>query len=243
VRRRPGSGAVTGLVILGAVSLLAGCGGAGSGSSTTTATGGPHVLRGDRGTVTAATVEVVSGATAVAVSAESLGRGLYRVSTPVGSGIRPLATRHGRTVLVGETGAGKTTEVPSIDVVLAQGVRWTIDLDGGATTETVRMGEGSLSALAFGAGVSMASVQLPPAVGTQTVTLAGGASQLVIMAPPGAPAQVDAVGGASLILLDGIDHTGVAGGSVFSDPGWASSSNRYDIDLTSGVSDFRMTRS
>jgi hypothetical protein len=193
--------------------------------------------------VTAATLELVNRATAVSVTSESLGSDLYRASTPVGSGIRPLATRHGRTVLVGDTGAGQTTQVPSINVVLARQVRWTIDLDGGATTETVNMGDGSLSALEFGAGVSMASVQLPTAVGTQTVTLAGGASQLVIVAPPGAPAQVDAVGGASRILLDGVDHTGVAGGSVFTDPGWAVSTDRYVIDLTSGVSDFRMTRS
>jgi hypothetical protein len=75
------------------------------------------------------------------------------------------------------------------------------------------------------------------------VTLAGGASQLAIVAPPGAPAQVDAVGGASRINLDGVEHTGVAGGSVFSDPGWAASTNRYVIDLAAGVSDFRMTRS
>jgi hypothetical protein len=34
----------------------------------------------------------------------------------------------------------------------------------------------------------------------------------------------------------------VAGGSVFSDADWAQTHNRYAIDLTAGVSDFRMTR-
>ena len=77
------------------------------------------------------------------------------MSTPTGSGIRPLASPQGRhTVLVGETGAGPGTGVPSIDVVLARGVRWTIKLNGGAGTETVDMGRGDLSDLTFGAGVS-----------------------------------------------------------------------------------------
>ena len=154
--------------------LLAGCGGPRTGTLATNEKGGPHVVHGGRGRATAATLEVVNGATAVTVSSQSLGNLLYRVSTPVGSGIRPLATRRGGTVLVGDTGAGQTTQVLLINVILARGVRWTIDLDGGATTETVNMGAGSMSALDFGAGVSMASVQLPNAVGTQTVTLAGG---------------------------------------------------------------------
>jgi hypothetical protein len=243
VNRVRHSSLVAACLFCAAVALLAACGGPRAGVSATTEQGAPQVLHGGRGSVTAATLEVVNGATAVSVSSQSLGSDLYRVSTPIGSGIRPLATRHRRTVLVGVTGAGQTTRVPSIDVLLARGVRWTIDLDGGATTETVNMGDRFMSDLDFGAGVSMASVYLPPAVGTETVSLAGGASQLFIVAPPGQPAQVDAVGGASRIVLDRVDHAGVAGGSVFTDPGWAGSINRYAIDLTSGVSDFRMTRS
>jgi hypothetical protein len=230
-----------GCLFCATVSLLSACGG--PRAEVSAEQGAPQVVFGGRGSLKEATLEVVNGTTAVAVSSRSLGGDLYRVSTPVGSGIRPLATRRGRTVLVGDTGARQSSQVPSIDVALSRGVRWTIDLDGGATTESVNMAAGSMSALDFGAGVAVASVQLPSAVGTQTVTLAGGASQLVIVAPPGPPAQVDAMGGASRILLDGVDHTGVAGGSVFTDPGWATSTNRYAIDLTSGVSDFRMTRS
>jgi hypothetical protein len=226
-----------------AVSLLAGCDGPTAGTTATSDEGGPHVVQGARGGATTATLDLVNGVTAVTVSAQPLGSDLYRVSTPVGSGIRPLVTRHGRSILIGDSSARQTTQVPSIIVELARGVRWSIELDGGATTETVNMRHGSMSSLDFGAGVSRASVQLPTAVGIETVTLAGGASQLVIVAPPGPPAKVDAVGGASRLVLDGVQHTGVAGGSVFADPDWASSTNRYAIELTSGVSDFRMSRS
>jgi hypothetical protein len=151
-----------------------------------------------------------------------------------------LASPQGRhTVLVGETGAGPGTGVPSIDVVLARGVRWTIKLNGGAGTETVDMGRGDLSDLTFGAEVSTATVELPPPNGTETVTMAGGARPIGHRGPARSPA----FGGAGRVLLDGSDHTGVAGGSVFSDPGWSTARNRYAVDLTAGVSDFRMSRS
>jgi hypothetical protein len=168
---------------------------------------------------------------------------LYRVSTPAGSGIRPLATLDNGTLRVGQTAADQRTGVPTLDIELARGVRWTVKLDGGATTETVNMKRGSLDSLSFGAGVAQASVRLPAPVGTMTLTLAGGATQLHVVAPAGAPAQVKVVGGASQVSLDGVSHTGVAGGMVFTDPAWASSYNRYAVNLLSGVSDFAMSRS
>jgi hypothetical protein len=211
--------------------------------SATARLGRPHVLAGGRAHRSAATLDVVSGTTSVEVSAGTPSGQLYRIRTPAGSGIRPLATLDDGVLRVGQTGDGEHNGVPTIDIQLARGVRWTVNLDGGATTETVNMRTGSLSSLSFGAGVAVASVRLPAPLGTLTLTLAGGATQLLVVAPSGEPAQVKAVGGASQISLDGIDHTGVAGGSIFADPGWASSYNRYAIDLLAGVSEFQMTRS
>jgi hypothetical protein len=229
------------VALLGTVVLLASCSGPGSSANRHNA---PHVLSGGHGTTTAATLDVVSGTTAVRVTTGPLGGDLYRVSTPRGSGIRPLASVTGHTVQVGQTGtAGVKTAVPAIAIVLAPRVHWTIDLDGGATTETVDMRGGSLRAVDFGAGVSRASVDLPAPTTTETLTLAGGASQLSVVAPPGSPARVVATGGASEVRLDNDDHHGVAGGSVFTEPGWAQAQRRYDIRLTAGVSDFQMTRS
>jgi hypothetical protein len=204
---------------------------------------GLHVLVGGTSHRSAATVDVVSGTTSVVVTAGAPSGRLYRVHTPVGSGVRPLATLDGGTLRVAQTVDGTHHGVPTIDIQLARGVRWRINLDGGATTETVNMQKGALSSLSFGAGVAMASVRLPAPVGTLTLRLAGGASQLLVVAPPGAPAQVDAVGGASQVRLDGASHTGVAGGSVFSEPAWATAHDRYRFDLTAGVSDFELSRS
>jgi hypothetical protein len=202
-----------------------------------------HVLVGGSSHRSAATLDVVDGSTSVVVTAGTPSGRLYRVHTPVGSGIRPLATFDGGTLRVAQTADGTHHGVPTIDIQLARGVRWRINLDGGATTETVDMQRGALSSLSFGAGVAMASVRLPSPVGTLTLRLTGGASQLLVVAPPGAPAQVDAVGGASQIRLDGASHTGVAGGSVFTEPAWAAARDRYRFDLTAGVSDFELSRS
>jgi hypothetical protein len=202
-----------------------------------------HILAGGSAHRSAATLDVVNGTTSVEVSAGTRAGFLYQVRTPAGSGIRPLATLDEGTLRVGQTADGGQVGVPTLDIQLARGVRWTVNLDGGATTEAVNMKKGSLASLSFGAGVAQASVRLPEPVGTLTLTLAGGATQLIVVAPSGAPAEVKVVGGASQVSLDGVSHTGVAGGSIFADPAWASSSNRYDVDLLAGVSDFEMSRS
>jgi hypothetical protein len=204
--------------------------------------GAAHVRRGGSDHRSTATLDVVGGATSVVVSAGAPSGLLYRVGTPAGSGIRPLVTLEAGTLQVSQTSDGTPRGISKIDIGLARNVRWTIDLDGGATTESVDMARGSLRSLTFSAGVTRASVQLSAPVGTFTLTLTGGASQLLVVAPPGAPAQVDAAGGASTVKLDGAVHVGVAGGSIFTDPGWATSHNRYTIDLTAGVSDFEMSR-
>jgi hypothetical protein len=224
------------------VFALTGCGGSATPSSSPPGAT-PRTVAGGNGRLSTATVDVVNGTSTVWVSARSLGGALYRVSTPRGSGIHPLVTVHGTTVQIGTASSGPQTAVASLVVTLANSVRWSINLNGGANTEHVDMRGGSVSSLDFGAGVSDASVDLPAPVGTATVTLTGGASRLVVLAPPGPPARVTAGGGASRVLLDGFNHTGVAGGSVFTDPGWASADDRYGIDLTAGVSDFQMTRS
>jgi hypothetical protein len=187
-------------------------------------------------------LNVVSGTTSVEVSAGAPSGLLYRVRTPAASGIRPLVTLEHGTLRVGQIADGDHNGVPMIDIQLARGVRWTVNLDGGAATETVDMKKGSLSSLSFGAGVSVASVRLPAPVGTLTLTLGGGATQLLVVAPAGAPAEVRVVGGASQVSLDGTSHTGVAGGSVFADPAWASSYSRYAIELLAGVSQLEMSR-
>jgi hypothetical protein len=185
---------------------------------------------------------VVGGADAVHISTASLGAGLVRVATPAVTGGQPNAARDGDQIVVSNT-AGRPSSTPAVlDIVLSRRVQWSITLNGGARDASVDMRGGSLSALTFADGVAHVSAQLPPATGLERVTLAGGASALTLTAPAGSPAQVVAAAGAAKIDLDGATHPGVAGGSVFTEPGWNQARHRYAIDLTSGVSRFAFTR-
>lgn len=74
-----------------------------------------HVLAGGSAHRSAATLDVVSGTTSVEVTAGTRSGLLYRVRTPAGSGIRPLATRDGGTFRVGQTADGDHSGVPMID--------------------------------------------------------------------------------------------------------------------------------
>ena len=74
-----------------------------------------------------------------------------------------------------------------------------------------------------------------------TLRLEGGASQLAVAVPAGVPAQVTAGDGASQVTVDGASYSGVAAGTVITQPGWAAATGRVDIDATSGISQVQVT--
>jgi hypothetical protein len=71
--------------------------------------------------------------------------------------------------------------------------------------------------------------------------LEGGASQLAVAVPAGVPARVTARDGASQVSVDGASYSGIAAGTVITQPGWGSATGRVDIDATSGVSQVQVT--
>jgi len=203
---------------------------------------GGHVVTGGQATVGRARLDVSSGFGTIVVSANRPGAALYRVSTPARARVLPVVSRPSGAVRIGSRSSGHGG--PSvIHIQLARGVRWTLDLDGGASAETVDMTDGEVASVDVGAGVSSLTLAMPAADGTLPVRLQAGASSMQMTAPAGPPAQVQALSGAASITLDGVAHTGVAGGSVFTDPGWTSATNRYSVVLASGVSSFRLSRS
>src|SRR5688572_12173179 len=97
------------------------------------ATGGDrdHVVTGPREDRTEATLELLSGATAVSVRAVDLGGPLYRVRTPDdGKHVPEVTDRDGLVrVQLGDTGrAGPST----VEVELGTATRWRVRLLGGA---------------------------------------------------------------------------------------------------------------
>jgi hypothetical protein len=184
-----------------------------------------------------ATLDVLTGTASLKIGVANFGvsGALLRVSTPMG-GPAPHLRESG----VGQPGQGTVVDLSApgasaVAVTLNAAVSWRLLLGGGTTRTTADLRGGQVTGIAFTAGSSVISLALPRPRGSVTVQLAGGASQFLISLPGGVPAQVTAVGGAGEVSLDGQDHVGVAGGSVFATPGWAPDGSGFDIDATAGA--------
>jgi len=200
-----------------------------------------HVVTGLIGARRQAELDLVSGATAVVVETADLDGGLYRASTPDNANQAPAVTVDGDKVEVGMASTGQSGPT-TVHIVLSSRVTWRIHLDGGATEETVNLSGATLAELDFGAGSSRIEATLPRPVGMVPVRMTGGASSFALHVPAGVATQVRFDGGAGSATIDGTDHSGLAGGTVFSAPGWAAAANRYDIDNTAGVSNLTLDR-
>ncbi|MFI1993608.1 hypothetical protein [Actinoplanes sp. NPDC020271] len=96
--------------------------------------------------------------------------------------------------------------------------------------------------MSFVAGPSLAEVTPPAAQGTVPVTLGGGAGQVEVHPTGSAPARIRVGGGAGPVTVDGVRRSGIAGGTDFTPSGWGTATDRYDIDLASGVSNLTVDR-
>ena len=202
-----------------------------------------HVVRG--GAVSAvkgkpATFSLVNSADVVEVKVGDLGEELFAVSTAAESKVVPKVNVDGPTVVAGLRDTGLTGPA-LVTVVLSQNVRWVVRMTGGASDQTVDLTGGPGGDVEFVAGTSRAEVSLPAVPGTQRVALGGGASQLVVNLAGSAPVRVAARNGAGEVTIDGQTTPGVPGGSVYTQPGWDTATDRFDIDASSGVSSMTVT--
>jgi hypothetical protein len=194
---------------------------------------------------TSATLNVLTGTTALRIGVADFGLSgaLLRVSTPAGGPSPRLwepsssGTQPGQAAVVDLSAPGAA----AVTVTLNAAVGWRLVLGGGTTRTTADLRGGRVTGIAFTAGSSVISLALPRPHGSVPVQLAGGASQFLVSLPGGVPARVTAVGGAGEVALEGQDHVGVAGGSVFTTPGWAPGATGFDIDATAGASRVAVT--
>jgi hypothetical protein len=207
--------------------------------------GNSHTVSMTVGGRTRASLDVLSGTTVLTIGTANFGPGgpLLTVTTPGGTPVpqlsssNPDGTANGNGPLVDLTAPNS----PAVTVTLNAGVSWQIDLDGGASRTDVDLTGGELSGISFNAGSSLVTLALPKPRGNVPVQMVGGASDFQLSLPNGIPAQVTAGGGASEVSLEGQQHTGVAGGSVFTTAGWAPGVTGFNIDATAGVSTITVT--
>jgi hypothetical protein len=217
-------------VAAGSTCVLAGCGSTHHNA---------HTVSGSRSGVARAELDVVSGATSVTVLSAPLGDDLYRVSTPARGGVRPLVRQAHGQVRVSLTGSGGPA---SLKIVLSSAVVWSLRFGGGATGLDVDFRSGKLDALDLVAGDSHASLTLPRPSGTVRVAEQGGLSKLTARLAGATPVRLTVDGGAAHVTLNGVTHTGVAGGTVFTEPGWSAAADRYDLLARGGVSSVSIGR-
>lgn len=203
---------------------------------------------GPAGDLTAATLELNGGATAITVAGADLGSDLYRVSMTVPNGEKPLVNLDGATgVLHVETphrngfGWPFNDQRRSVKVTLANRLPWQLRGSLGATRGTLDLTGVKLSGLKLDSGASNLAVRLPQPSGTVPVAIDGGALQLTITRPSGTPTQVSMDGGASNLTIDGRHFAAFAHGIAFTSSGYEAASDRIDIQLQSGASNVVVT--
>ncbi|GAB3848842.1 hypothetical protein GCM10029963_32330 [Micromonospora andamanensis] len=200
-----------------------------------------HVVTGAAGDLREATFVLLDGADVVRIGTADLGEDAYRVSTPRDASVRPAVSLTDGSLLTSLRGTDR--DGPAVvEVVLAESVRWHVRLNGGAKEQHLDLRGARVGDVEFTAGANRIELTLPAPEGTQRTVLGGGASQVVVHLAGDAPVQVRAGGGAGSVTVDGTTHSGVAGGTIFTPPEWNSTTDRYDIDATGGVSSVTVDR-
>jgi hypothetical protein len=196
-----------------------------------------HVASGPVGGRSAATFDLVKGATSVTVRGADLGNRLYRVTASDDGDHAPVIADSGAVIQV--TSLGNST---SVVVELNTQVTWLVRLTDGATSETLGLRDVPLSGVEFIGGASSIDLSLGTPHGTVPVRMSGGANRYAVHVVKGVPVQVRAGGGAGSVTIDGVAHNGVGGGTSFASDGWDGASDRYDVDNTAGVSTLTVDR-
>jgi hypothetical protein len=219
-----------------AVGLLAAC------SSAPPAPPAPHTATLTADGSSAATLDVLTGTAVLTIGTASFGAGgpLLRVSTPADDPPPQLRTASANAVtgaLVELSAKGAS----AVTVNLNAAVSWRLDLGGGTTRTVADLRGAQVAGISFTAGSDVIDLALPRPRGSVPVQLTAGASEVLLSLPGGIPARVTAAAGAGEISLEGQDHVGVAGGSVFTTPGWAPGVAGFDIDATAGAARVAVT--
>jgi hypothetical protein len=224
------------LVVLLAIVELSDGNGNGNDNGDRSADPAAHLAAGAVNGRTDAAFDLLSGATSVTVQATDTGADLYRISTPVGSHQLPQVVDSGGRVELQLVEAGGGSGVSHVDVQLNRNVRWAVRLAGGAAEDLVDLSTGQVSEVDIVAGVTHIELSLPAPHGTVPVRLAGGATDFSVRIPAGAARRATIGGGAGSVMFNGAAHSGVSAGQVYGTPGWDAATDRYDLQLSSGVS-------
>ena len=227
-------GLVAILVIVGAAYLLA----------YPVSGGGSKDFKASAGTLEKAELVLEFGATSVDVHTESLGDDLFRAHFDYSPG-EPAPTA----AVDREAGMVTLRQNPHLNpfafsgsrhdrvaVRLSDRVPWKIRISGGASQMTLDLSHGQVTSVGISGGASQMDLTLPAPHGTVRVAISGGASQMHIRTASGTAARITVTGGVGTLQVNDSRQTGV-GQLTLATPGYDSTADRYDIQITGGASD------
>ncbi|RLP96039.1 hypothetical protein [Micromonospora sp. CV4] len=182
-----------------------------------------------------ATFVLADGLSSFELRVVDLGDDLYRISSPADSGVTAQPTVQGETVRL-NVGATGSSGVRAVRVLLNERTSLRLHLAGGVSSQVLDLTHARLLGLELAGGSAHTGLLLPPVIGTMTVRLTGGASQLDVRVPGEPPVRVRAGAGAASVVLRDARWAGVAAGTLVDTPGWDRSADRLYLDLVAGVS-------
>jgi hypothetical protein len=201
------------------------------------------------GGLTAATLDLnYSGAT-VDIQGGSLGDLLYRARIDYAGSDNPptISLDHESGTLQIKQSSGLIplnlfgTSRRHVVVTLTDRIPWSITISSGTTSAHLDLRRLQLAKVDISGGFSRMDAQLPGPKGTVVINISGGISNLTLRAPTGAQWQVAASGGLSELQINGSSYAAIGGDFQRQSPGYATASDRYDIEFSGGASrvDFR----
>jgi hypothetical protein len=119
---------------------------------------------------------------------------------------------------------------------LTDRIPWTIKISGGTTNAHLDLRRLQLAKLEASGGANRMDVQLPSPKGTVVIDISGGVSNLNLRAPSGAQWHVAVSGRVSGLRINGSLFAAIGGDFQQQSPGYASASDRIDVEISGGAS-------
>jgi TetR/AcrR family tetracycline transcriptional repressor len=129
----------------------------------------------------------------------------------------------------------------SCDLTLAGAITWEIVIDGGAVRLSADLRALRLASLHVSGGVNQATMRLPHPSGTIPLRIDGGVNRLRVERPSTSGMRLYLNRGSSHITLDGVRLRAVGGGTDWASPDYATTSDRYHVEVGGGASDVSVT--
>jgi hypothetical protein len=122
------------------------------------------------------------------------------------------------------------------EILLNGSIPWEVEVRGGASNLVVDLNGLKLRSLEIKGGASQVKLTLAPPSGTIPLRVLGGAEGMTIRRPKGVAARVRVSRGASGLVFDEQSHGAVGGETSLQSPDYEHAADRYDIEVSGGVS-------